>query len=88
LFCCARRPNSSTAFPARRLAAHAKHAKYDSKEQTEAARKGFAQRFIDQVDPDRQLPERERQRRAEHAMRAHMTRLALQSSKVRKARRK
>jgi hypothetical protein len=67
-----------------RLAAHALHAKRDSRELTEPARKAFIERFVNEVDPDRQLPERERQRRATHAMREHMTRLSFQSSKVRK----
>jgi hypothetical protein len=71
-----------------RLAAHAKHAKYDSREQTEAARKGFADRFINEVDPDRVLPEKERLRRAEHKMREHMTRLSLMSSQARRTRRR
>ena len=70
-----------------RMAAHAKHAKYDSKEQTEPARRAFIERFINEVDPDRELPERERQRRAEHKMREHMARLSFQSSRARKARR-
>jgi len=43
------------------------------------ARAGFERRFLDEVDPDRTLPEPERLRRAEALRRAHMTRLALQT---------
>jgi len=39
--------------------------------------------FRDQVDPDRTLPEDERERRAYAALRAHMAKLALASSKAR-----
>jgi hypothetical protein len=50
---------------------------------TEAARKAFDARFVDQVDPLRVLPPSERARRAEAARRLYMTRLALRSSVVR-----
>jgi hypothetical protein len=43
-------------------------------------------RFVDQVDPDRVLPEAERQRRAEAARRAHMAQLAFRSAKARAGR--
>jgi hypothetical protein len=67
-----------------RLGAHALHAKYDSRELTARARAKFLQRFIDEVDPERELPEAERLKRAEHALRAHMTRLALRSAQARR----
>ncbi|WP_370325325.1 hypothetical protein [Euzebya sp.] len=67
-----------------RLAAHALHAKTDGRAHTRPARDGFMRRFEDQVDPDRQLPEEERQRRAQHALTAHMTMLALRSAKARR----
>ena len=69
-----------------RLAAHAMHARYDGREITVNARKAFAERFEHEVDPDGVLPVAERQRRAEHAMRAHMTRLALRSAQARRRR--
>ncbi len=69
-----------------RLAAYAMHARHDSREVTANARKAFADRFERQVDPEGALPVAERQRRAEHAMRAHMTRLALRSAQARRAR--
>ncbi len=48
------------------------------------ARRAFNQRFLDQVDPDRHLPDRERQRRAEAARRAYFTRLAYLSARSRR----
>lgn len=65
------------------LAAHALHAKYDSREVTAPARKGFMARFEREVDPEGLLPVQERARRAEHAMKAHMKRLALKSALAR-----
>ena len=49
-------------------------------------RAGLERRFLDEVDPDRLLPEPERQRRAEWARRAFYQRLALASAKARRAR--
>lgn len=66
-----------------RIGAHALHSKYDSRELTASARAKFLGGFIEQVDPGRELPEPERLKRAEHALREHMTRLALRSAKVR-----
>jgi len=68
-----------------RLAAHALHAQYDSRELTRPGRDKFEQRFVDQVDPDRLLPEAERQRRVDHARKAYFTRLAMKSAQARKA---
>lgn len=50
---------------------------------TAPARKGFMARFEREVDPDGALSPAERARRAELAMRAHMSRLALASAKRR-----
>ena len=69
-----------------RLAAHTMHARHDSREVTANARKSFVERFEHEVDPDGVLPVAERQRPAEHAMRAHMTRLALRSAQARRTR--
>jgi hypothetical protein len=69
-----------------RLAAHAKWAQTDPLEGTAAARAKFLLRFLDQVDPDRILPEAERLRRAEHARKAYMTKLALRSARARRKR--
>jgi len=72
---------------AARIGAHSLHAQHDSREITAAARAKFLARFVDEVDPDRVLPEVERLRRAEHARSAYFTRLALQSAKARRKRR-
>ena len=70
------------------LAAHAMHARHDSREITANARAGFLARFLREVDAAAPgLTEAERLRRAEHLLRAHMARLALASSRAR-ARRK
>ena len=44
---------------------------------TAKAREAFEKRFLDEVDPERRLPEDERNRRAARARKAHFTRLAL-----------
>lgn len=67
-----------------RLGAHTLHSQYDSKELTEAARAARWQQFLDQVDPDRVLPEDERIRRAEHAQLAHMNKMSLAAAKARR----
>jgi hypothetical protein len=70
-----------------RIAARSLHAQYDSRELTERARAAFLSRFEREVDPDGALPIAERQRRAEHAKRAYMLRLALASARARAQRR-
>jgi hypothetical protein len=69
-----------------RVGAHTLHSKYDSRELTAKARTRFFERFLNEVDPERKLPEPERLRRAEHALRAHMTRLAMASAQARRNR--
>lgn len=56
------------------------HARNDSREITAAARAAFLSRFVDEVDPDRELPEPERLRRAAMARKAHFSRLAYHSA--------
>lgn len=46
-------------------------------------RKGFYRKWEDEVDPERALPEAERRRRADAAMRLHMARMAFISARVR-----
>lgn len=53
---------------------------------TGPARAAFAERFLNEVDPERVLPEAERTRRAGFARRAYYTRLALRSAQVRRSR--
>jgi hypothetical protein len=64
------------------------HAQVDSRVHTEPARRAFLSRFDREVDPDGTLPPAERARRAELARRAYFTRLALESSKARGARKR
>lgn len=67
-----------------RMAAHSRWAHNDPVSGTAKARAKFNKRFLDEVDPDRLLPEDERLRRAEHAKSAYFTGLALKSSVARK----
>jgi hypothetical protein len=67
-----------------RIGAYLMHARNDPRDTTRAARAAFAQRFMDQVDPHRRLPEPERLRRAEAARRAHFTRLAYLAARRRR----
>lgn len=69
-----------------RLAAHAMHARHDSRVTTAVARKTFLERFEREVDPDGVLAPEERARRAKHAHRAFMASLALKSAKARRLR--
>ena len=66
-----------------RLAAHARWANEDPKEQMKMARDKFDERFYRQVDPDGVLPPEERARRAASARRAYFSALALKSSRAR-----
>jgi hypothetical protein len=69
-------------------AAHVQWSKTpDRTARTQAARDGFLRRFEIEVDPLSQLDPTERARRAEHARKAWMLRLALRSSRARAARR-
>ena len=66
-----------------RAAAHTKWAHQDPIAGTARARSKFLRRFIDQVDPDRELPEAERLRRAESAKSAYFVSLAYKSARAR-----
>ncbi len=66
-----------------RIGAYAMHSRNDSRVVTAPARAAFLARFEDEVDPDRELPEAERLRRATMARRAYFARLAYQSSVAR-----
>lgn len=69
-----------------RIAAHALHSQHDSRELTAKARATFLAKFEAEVDPEGVLPEDERRRRAEHARKAHFTRMALASARARRGR--
>lgn len=68
-------------------AAHAMHAEHDRRATTAKARSTFMQRFEDQVDPDRTLPEDERLRRAESARKAHFASLAYKRERAKSRKR-
>jgi hypothetical protein len=70
------------------IAANTRWSKEDPTRQGEILRAGLEQRFLDEVDPDHQLPEAERIRRAECARKAFYQRLALKSAQARKARKR
>lgn len=65
------------------IAAHARWSQEDPTDTAIRAQAGLLARFEREVDPDNTLDPTERTRRAEHARRAHMKRLALRSSRVR-----
>jgi len=58
---------------------------YDRSARTRPAREAFLRRFEREVDPDGTLPSDERHRRAEHAKRAYMLRLAKRAVAARKS---
>lgn len=58
----------------------------DRAARTEPGRKNFLARFEREVDPDGVLPEAERLRRAGHARKAYMQKLALASAEARRRR--
>lgn len=69
-----------------RLAALTRWSQEDPGPTMAHARQAFLDRFLDDVDPDRVLPEAERLRRAESARRAFYTRLAFKSARARRLR--
>lgn len=54
---------------------------------TEAARAALWKKYLDQVDPDGVLPEKERERRATHLRKADLARLALKAAQAKRAQR-
>lgn len=69
-----------------RIAANERWAKHDSRAHAAKMRAAQDAKWLDRVDPDRELPEAERQRRAEAARRAHFQRLAYRSARARRER--
>ena len=67
-----------------RLAAHSLHAKGGTN--TGPAKAAYDARWARLVDPDGSLSPGERERRAEHAKKAHYTAMALKSAKARRRR--
>ncbi len=56
----------------------------DPRAYTAAGRAAFLARFLDEVDPQRELPEHERERRAIAARKRYFSALALRSSRARR----
>lgn len=69
-----------------RIAATYMHLRYEPEEVTAPARRAFLGRFEREVDPLGCLPEAERKAKAHMALRGHMLRLALASSRARQNR--
>lgn len=67
-----------------RLGAAVQRARHDPNEYTAPARAAAWQRFLDEVDTNRELPPIEREERAKAAQRAHMLRIALASARARR----
>ena len=68
------------------ISANSRWSKEDPTAQGICMRDGLEAKFVREVDPNNELPEAERLRRAESARRAYYQRLALASAKARKAR--
>lgn len=66
-----------------RMGGYVKAARYSPQELTSAARNGFMQRFLDEADPHKKLPDEERWRRANLLLKAHMAKLARASALAR-----
>jgi hypothetical protein len=67
-----------------RIGGLARSASHDGHEATQKARDTFLERFTEEVDPDRVLPEAERDRRAEAARKRYFAQLAYKSAKARR----
>ena len=67
-----------------RMGGLATAARHDPSGYTQPAHSAFLGRFLDEVDPQRVLPEAERERRAQAARKLHMQRLAWKSAEVRR----
>jgi hypothetical protein len=70
------------------LGAYVQQATHDTRETTRAAREAFNARFFDQVDPKRELPEAEPNRRAAALRKAYFQRLSLKGQAARRAKAK
>ncbi len=68
-----------------RIAAHARWAKEpDRVAATAPGRRAALEKLYDEVDPERQLPEGERLKRAKNAQQAHLERIRLAASRKRR----
>jgi hypothetical protein len=71
---------------AAQIAANTRWSREDPTEQGRIMRAGLEQKWLREVDPNNELPEGERLRRAASARKAHYQRMALASAKARRAR--
>lgn len=71
-----------------KIGAHTVHSIHDGVEITQRARAAFLASFEKAVDPDGVLPPEIRRQRADHALRAHMSKLSLAASRARTRTRK
>jgi hypothetical protein len=67
-----------------RIAAHARWENTDPAQASKDARRRALDRYLKRVDPEGLLDPEERERRAEHARKADMMRLALASARARR----
>lgn len=68
-----------------RIAAHTRWAKEpDRVAATAPGRRAAFEKLLDEVDPERQLPEAERLKRAKNAQQAHLERIRLAASRNRR----
>ena len=67
-----------------RAAAYAKHAQHDPLPTVKKANQAFIASFEAKVDPQNELPPKERARRARMAFKAHMASLAYRSARARR----
>ena len=69
-----------------RIGAHSLHAQHDPRITSAPGRKAAADKLNDrllfEIDPNNELPEDERERRLDHARKAHFARLALKRTKT------
>ena len=67
-----------------RIGAYATLSRHHPRDLTAAARERFLHRFLDEVDPDSELPVEERERRAMYARKRYFAELALKSARARR----
>ncbi len=67
-----------------KIGAYRLHATHDAKETTQKARETFLERFEREVDPNHELPEEERAKRARAARKAYFANLARRSAQARR----
>jgi hypothetical protein len=65
------------------IAAHVSHAIHDPRQRTAPARTAFRDSFDEKADPNGTMTEAERRRAGEQLYRAHMVKMAFESSKAR-----